>query len=284
MRHQLGDQGSATSLFLPLLMPAMRYFNRVLLKTPESIELELTLAGIGSRALAVIIDDLVIGGLLVFVIWGTAFLFLGSLNLESLLGIEQTRLGQWLLALQGLLSFFIYVGYFVVFETLWQGQTPGKRYSQIRVIQDNGQMVGLPQAVLRALMRPIDELFMVGVLLITLGKREKRLGDWLAGTVVVQMEKPESTPLLTVSSASQELAEQWRFTTDWHRLKPDDYAVIREFLQRRRHMDSQAVRQLAQSLAQPVSRRLGLDIGLMDPQMVLEAVYWAYQEQKTERL
>jgi uncharacterized RDD family membrane protein YckC len=93
--------------------------------------------------------------------------FVGSTN----------RLALWLIAVQALIGFFIYVGYFVFFETVWSGQTPGKRYAKIRVIRDDGRRVRLQQSTLRALMRPFDELLFISVFFIVLNQREKRLGD-----------------------------------------------------------------------------------------------------------
>ena len=96
---------------------------------------------------------------------------------------------QWVIAIMAMILYGLYVGYFVGFETLWQGQTPGKRRAKIRVIRDNAQPVGLFQSTLRALLRPVDDILFVGFLFILLGKREKRLGDWLASTLVVQTEQ-----------------------------------------------------------------------------------------------
>lgn len=136
----------------------MHIFNRVTHQTPESVELEFTLAGIGSRAWALVIDYHVLGAILVgFLLflwaissvlvdgWGRIF---GTRNIE-----------QWLVAIAFITGFAIYTGYFVFFETLWQGQTPGKRLAKIRVIRDDGRLIGLQQATLRALLRTVDDTF-----------------------------------------------------------------------------------------------------------------------------
>ena len=103
----------------------MHIFNRVTHQTPESIELEFTLAGIGSRAWALVIDYNILGAILVGFLaiiwaissvlvegWGRTF---GTRNIEL-----------WLGAITFITVFAIYTSYFVFFETLWQGQTPGK--------------------------------------------------------------------------------------------------------------------------------------------------------------
>ncbi|MFW6296321.1 MAG: RDD family protein, partial [Halothece sp.] len=105
----------------------MRFFNRINLQTPESVELEFTLGGIGNRAYALIIDYIVLGFTLIVFFIGWAFLSFQFLNvLEDILGTSED-VELWLLAIQLLIGFVIYVGYFVFFEVFWQGQTPGKR-------------------------------------------------------------------------------------------------------------------------------------------------------------
>ncbi|MFM7441399.1 MAG: RDD family protein, partial [Snowella sp.] len=158
----------------------MRFFNKVALQTPESVELDFTLAGIGNRSYALVIDDIILGLILVFflLIWAFFAYFLYQV-IHIDYWIPSDTVGLWLLAIQLLIIFSIYVGYFTFFETLWQGQTPGKRIVKIRVIREDGRPVRLPQATLRALLRPLDDVFFLGMFLIIFNKSEKRLGDWL---------------------------------------------------------------------------------------------------------
>jgi uncharacterized RDD family membrane protein YckC len=152
----------------------MRFFNRVTLQTPESVELEFTLAGIGNRAYALLIDYVVLGLILIgFLVFWSIFSIQLYGAIEEWIG-NNDQLALWLIAIPILVSFFIYVGYFVFFEALWQGQTPGKRYVKIRVIRDDGRPIGLQQSTLRALLRPIDDTFFIGLFLIILNRQEKR--------------------------------------------------------------------------------------------------------------
>jgi uncharacterized RDD family membrane protein YckC len=260
----------------------MQFFNRITLQTPESVELEFTLAGIGNRAYALLIDYLVWGLILIgFLITWLIF----STQLADAIGIlvggtEQVSL--WLQAIQILISFFIYVGYFVFFEALWQGQTPGKRYVKIRVIRDDGRPAGLQQATLRALLRPVDDTFFLGVFLIALGKREKRLGDWVAGTLVIQEERPIASASFPVSEQAQSLANQLQMEADLSRLLPEDFAVIREYLQRSGAMTTQAKAELSRELAHQVKEVIALEkLPKVTAHLFLEAVYLAYQQQST---
>ena len=182
----------------------MRFFNQINLQTPESVELEFTLAGIGNRSLALIIDYIIFG-LTILSVWIiSAFLAFQLVpNLFNNGVID--RLAQWIWAIQSITTFAIYVGYFVVLETLWRGQTPGKKWTKIRVIRDNGKSERLTQAILRALLRPIDDMLFIGVFFIIFSEREKRLGDMLAGTIVVQEEESKLSKI-EISPEAKDLA------------------------------------------------------------------------------
>ncbi len=254
----------------------MSLFNRVKIRTPESVELEFTLAGIGNRSIALVVD---------YLIWGAVLI--GLLIFWAVLSIQLRRyfptvdrIDVWITAISILISFAVYTGYFVFFESLWRGQTPGKRYAKIRVIRDDGQPVGVVQAILRALVRPIDDTFAIGMLLIIFTKREKRLGDLIAGTLVVQEERPIGAANFATSPKAESLADQLLATQNFNALLPDDFAVIREYLQRRSMLDTRARTDLSLKLARQARDLLGMqDLPFqMTPELFLEAVYLAYQK------
>ena len=259
----------------------MRLFNRFTLHTPESVELEFTLAGIGNRAYALLIDYIIFGLILILFLIGV--LIFNSFFLEAiakLLG-STNGLELWLIAVQALIGFFIYVGYFVFFETAWSGQTPGKRYVKIRVIRDDGRPVRLQQSTLRALLRPFDDLFFIGVFLIVFNQREKRLGDLVGGTLVIQEQQPMTTAALKVSTPARSLAKKLLIEADISSLLPEDFAVIREYLQRREAMIPNARNELSKQLASQVKQIISLEKlpTKVDANVFLEAVYHAYQQQ-----
>jgi uncharacterized RDD family membrane protein YckC len=262
----------------------MSFFKHVKLRTPESVELEFNLAGIGSRAWALLIDYHVLAlGLIVFlIIWS----FLAGQVIDLVTEWRGTTEGLelWAAAFTLLVSFVIYVGYFVIFETLWRGQTPGKRLAKIRVICDDGRPARLSQASLRALLRPIDDTFFIGFFMIALGKREKRLGDWVAGTLVVQEARPATQGQLALSDEAQELATNLLQSAAVHRLLPDDFAVVREYLQRRSLMAPAARSQVSLHLARQAKDIIALDRLPRDmtPDVFLEGVYLAYQQQSDQ--
>jgi len=257
----------------------MRFFNRITLQTPESVELEFTLAGIGNRALALLIDYIALGiTLIVFwIAWG-----IFTVIITDTLG-NRANLGLWLFAIALFINFLIYAGYFVFFEVLWQGQTPGKRYTKIRVIRDDGRRIGIQQATLRALLRPVDDIMFIGAFLIMLGPKEKRLGDMAAGTVVIQEEYLVASPTFPISEQAKELAKQLPEMANISLLLPDDFATIREYLQRRQGMETKAKNELSLQLARQI--RTVIDLTnlpeSLTPDVFLEALYLAYQEQSS---
>lgn len=261
----------------------MHIFNRITHQTPESVELEFTLAGIGNRAWALLIDYHILGLLT------AVFLVIWSLLSISLVEIwrnwfKNFDIGLWLFAIALLVMFLLYTGYFVLFETLWQGQTPGKRFAKIRVIKDDGRLIGISQATLRSLLRPFDDTLFLGAFLIMFSQREKRLGDWVAGTMVIQVESPVTAAIL-ICDLAKGLAPQLLHTqADFSQLLPDDFAVIREYLQRRKAMSSKARTHLSLQLAQQVKTIIALDKlpTTITPDAFLEAVYLAYQQVKSE--
>jgi uncharacterized RDD family membrane protein YckC len=263
----------------------MRLFNHVSFSTPESVELELTLAGIGSRVLALLVDYHIMGLLLLafWIVWGT--FSLGLLSFLSGTNTNYSNAPAWLLAIFVLINFLIFTGYFAFFETVWQGQTPGKRVAKIRVIRDNGRPIRVAQAALRSLLRPIDDLMFIGVFLILFGKWEKRIGDWVAGTIVIREQRPDRRETITVSEEAKQLARQLPQIADLSQLLPDDYAVVRSYLERRSGMEPQARKELGLKLARQLRHLVSLET--IPPDTVadhfLEAVYLTYQQQTGER-
>jgi uncharacterized RDD family membrane protein YckC len=164
---------------------------KLIIETPEQTSIEFPLAGIGSRFLAVLIDSLIQGAVLF--ILGLIFVGLG-LGFRSAGFAGSQTAGVWIVAILIFLYFLLMYGYFIVFESIWNGQTPGKRLTHIRVIKDSGQPITAIDAVGRNLLRIVDQLpfaYGIGVLCAWISPQSKRLGDYVAGTVVVH-EKPRS--------------------------------------------------------------------------------------------
>jgi uncharacterized membrane protein SpoIIM required for sporulation len=183
-------------------VPVADYRQHLEVETPEHVVLDLEIAGVGSRALAAIIDMLILAGSL-----------LGVMIVLAILGgygLTVGRLGSAILLLGG---FAVWTGYFIFFEGLRQGQTPGKRAVGIRVVMDTGYAVTLSAAAARNLLRTADFLpppYLIGALLVALHPRAKRLGDMVAGTVVARDRPAESgaaRPSLSPATGEDRLPE-----------------------------------------------------------------------------
>jgi uncharacterized RDD family membrane protein YckC len=256
----------------------MKFLNRVKSQTPESVELEFVLAGLGNRIYALTIDYLIWSLILLTILLAWIFVFTQVEWLQS----EQIR--QWVFAIQLLMFFAVYIGYFVVFETLWRGQTPGKRYVKIRVIREDGRNVGIQQSILRSLLRPIDDLFCLGFLFILCSKQEKRLGDWVAGTILVQEGQSVTNQQITISSAATKLVERLIETGKIAAITPDEFATIRKYLYRYPALDPSTRNSVSDRLSHQLLTRIELanKPPTIDSHLTIEAIYLAYQQQFRE--
>ena len=261
--------------------PVMTLLKTINIQTPESVELEFTLAGIGNRALALLIDYLLVFLLLSLVSIFTSFLSEQLTNVLLFLD-DADGINLWLVAIAIVVTAAIYGGYFVGFETFWQGQTPGKRVAKIRVINDRGKPEGIFQATLRSLLRPVDDILFLGFFCILFSAKEKRIGDWLAGTLVVQSETVVGDAKVSILPASQHLATDLMTQANIANMLPDDFATLRTYLLRRKILTNMARKQLSLQLAQQLQKIIELETlpaEQMPAEQFLEAVYVAYQKQ-----
>jgi uncharacterized RDD family membrane protein YckC len=156
--------------------------------TPELVAIEMPLAGIGSRFIAILIDTL---------IWAAGLFVLALLVWVVQPALQAfSRLSyQWVVALLTLVVFVLNWGYFTLFEAFWNGRTPGKRVARIRVIQQSGRPIGLFESMARNLVRYVDQIpffYAVGVITMFSTRQHQRLGDLAAGTLVVREREEES--------------------------------------------------------------------------------------------
>jgi uncharacterized RDD family membrane protein YckC len=178
------------------------------LRTPEQIDLQYDLAGLGSRFMALAIDSLIQFGVMLALaaVFGLGAALLASM-LRDVIGRYSTLFAVVGIALVLLLIFAVTWGYFIFFELVWNGQTPGKRAVGIRVLTTRGEPVTLVHALVRNLLRLVDALptgNMIGIIMILATPRSQRLGDLAAGTIVVRerhAELPRPLPPLDPSLA-----------------------------------------------------------------------------------
>lgn len=211
-------------------------------------------------------------------IQAVAAFILGLAGIYVLPVMRATRvLGpQWLFAGAIIIFFLIRDGYFAFFEAIWNGQTPGKRFAQIRVIKDDGRPISAYDSITRNLLRIVDELptmYFVGIVSVLFSSQNKRLGDYVAGTIVVHEKRiQDARPFLETKADAV-----WT-TLDISRITPDELRVIETFLHRRDSFEPA----LRTSMAAKISKRIGESMGtnvLGWPQTenFLEAVYEQYR-------
>lgn len=219
-------------------MPALRgsapdFRQHLEVETPEHVNLDLEIAGIGSRTLAAVLDTLLLAGATVAVVI--------ALGILAGYGFTLGRVGMVVL---GLLGFLAWNGYFILFEGLRGGQTPGKRATGIRVLMDTGHAVTLGAAVVRNLLRWADFLpppYLIGTLLVAFHPRAKRLGDLVAGTVVARdrpYEAPTESPRAAAAETSPSIPE----------LDDESFRLLAQFAARQADLTADVRARLAAAL------------------------------------
>ena len=253
----------------------MEPIEKLTIDTPEQISLEYPLAGLGSRFLALVLDSL-LQGAIAFAVFLIMVILMPGVDVLSPEGAK------WLLALWIFVGFLLYWGYFALFETIWKGQTPGKRVLGLRVIKENGGSIGASEAMSRNLLRTIDYLpgfYGVAIITIFLNKQNKRLGDYVAGTVVVhEHAAKEAQPYWN----TRETAGDALYTVQ--DMRPEEVEVLESFLARRIELEPQVRHRLAAEMAERMASRMNLPPGqLPHAEDLLEAVVRQYRKSASYR-
>ena len=232
----------------------MQSLDRLDIDTPEQIALELPLAGIGSRFLALAIDS-VLQVISMFVLFLIGAMFASSVSsfTNRFDAFFSQTIGAFMLIL---LPFCLYWGYFAFFEILWQGKTPGKRVAGIRVIHQSGRPMTAIECIGRNLMRGLDILpgmYGVGLICMMCNQQNRRLGDYVAGTIVVHDKALDSVaPSWGERTADQPVSPELR------RLTADELVLIETYLNRRYELDSSVRFTAAQQVVAMVTQRTGM--------------------------
>jgi len=230
--------------------------DRFEIDTPEQIALELPLAGIGSRLLALATDSLLQLALVLALFIIGALVSMGdysSLGLGQYFRFLSQTVGAFLLVL---IPFCLYWGYFAFFEIIWDGKTPGKRVAGIRVIHQSGRPMTAVECIGRNLMRGVDIIpgvYGVGLICMMCNQQNRRLGDFVAGTIVVHDKAQESvTPSWGNRVANERLQPELR------KLAPDDLVLIETYLSRRYEVDGVVRITTAQRIVAMITQKTGM--------------------------
>lgn len=232
----------------------MEYEDTVAIATPEGVELELSLAGVGSRFGAALLDALV-----QFSVFTATAVVLGVAGVS----------GSVAAIVFSVLAFALFFAYDVLFEVLAGGRTPGKRWSGLRVVRSGGQPVGFRTSAIRNIVRIADFLpsaYLVGMAAILISKRNQRLGDIAAGTLVIR----DGRARLPAPDAPQALAGEPIPPWDVSGISGDELALARQFLERRHTLTPDARARLAAQLAKTLRPKVPGAEGEGSPERFVE--------------
>lgn len=276
------------------------------ISTPEQVAFSYEMAGIGSRSLAALLDHLIIVVVLVLLNCAMAAL-LPAVYALNFSGDDSGSVGVYILiAVLTLIQFLFLWGYFVLFEIIWRGSTPGKRAAKLRVLRRDGHPIGAGEAILRNLVRLVDFLpvfYGIGFIVMFIDKDARRLGDFAAGTIVVR--ESEQVALGDVRVAEQSLPPQALYSQahsvqnspqrynaqsydplpgiSLRNITAEDYRLMREVTERvsRGEIQRQHGQELTSRLAYGVASRMGLDFSEWqrrgwEPIVFLQSVLYAH--------
>jgi len=241
----------------------VQYEDRITIPTPEGVALEMTLAGMGSRAVAGGLDlvfKALLLGVLLLVLYG-AFGDYGAIVIVPLIALTLLM-------------------YDVAFETLRGGRTPGKSIGGLRVVRSSGRPVDLTASVIRNVLRLVDGMtlsYLPTIVSIAVTKRNQRLGDLAADTIVIRdrrgidAEQPRFAgggAAAGIEPVHAAAGAHW----DVSAVATEDLVTVRAFLERRNSLAGEARARLAVQLDGALRPRVG-GADVTDPERFLEILY-----------
>ena len=205
--------------------------DRIGVITPEAVEFTFDLSGLASRVFALLVDIIiqavaVLAVIVVLTLFAVTVNFQGGFSFGTIIMFIAVFLFEW--------------GYFIFFELVWNGRSPGKRLMGCRVIRDGGLPVNFTASFIRNLIRPIDyflSALMIGFFIVFASPTYKRLGDMAAGTLVIVERRMTLVELLTdrrVGAFRPTQPPLGLFSkAEVSKLTPAQMNTIRRFLDRR---------------------------------------------------
>ncbi len=242
----------------------MEYEDQITISAPEGIELRYTLAGLGSRFVAELVDFILRLAVLIALVLllraaGASGAFPGIVLIVAL--------------------FFALLGYDIAFEVWGGGRTPGKRWSGLRVLMASGRPVSFAPSAVRNLLRIVDiwaTVLLAGIISILVTRRNQRLGDLAAGTIVVREPRGRGASLFKEEAVGGSLAPAGATAPpglDATGVSAAELAAIRDFLARREALLPDARARVSQALADSVHGKVGgLPPGGLHPEELLELI------------
>ena len=259
------------------------------IKTPEYVSLQFKLAGLGSRTAAFIIDQLILMTTNVVILIVLLILLAGGPDSWSLIGVDSVILG---VAIIGM--FVLNYGYFIVLEYFSGGRTIGKRMIGIRAIQENGHSLTLLSSFIRNLLRLVDSLptgYFLGILMIFFHSKHKRIGDLVAGTIVIHERKAKrkkNRSPIEKEILNRRLTKDHLVIDEWalKSINQKDWNLIKTYSNRFTQLNQNERFDLTQQISGILFPKLGLDLAgktnhvLEDSLLVLYLILredWEYE-------
>jgi uncharacterized RDD family membrane protein YckC len=200
--------------------------------------------------------------LLQIIVYAVLFLLFGGLAAGSdLTSGAGEQITGWLIAVFSLLAFALFWGYYIFFEVAWNGRSPGKKWASLRVICADGSPITLTESIIRNLVRLVDFLplyYALGVLIMFIDARARRLGDLAAGTLVVRDGGPVTLASLAEAPAQRlyDFRDSEPLDLPLERLNEEDVRLAEELL--RRYSQLHNGDELARHILQMLYRRMEL--------------------------
>lgn len=233
----------------------------LIIETPERVSLHFALASIGNRFLACAIDHAL--QVLTIIVMAIALTLIAN---YSSLGDQFANAPKWVKAVLIVIVFLILSGYFAFFEWIWNGQTPGKRLLKLRVIREDGRPVTFWEASVRNLLRTLDMMpapfYSIGLISLFVSSSDQRIGDMVAGTVVVREREAEAPAFAEVFASpvsDPALRRSFKpvdFVADINVLTESEIEVVETFLRRRWDLAEMARQWMAWRVSLPIMYKL----------------------------
>ncbi len=263
----------------------------LIIETPERVPLHFGLASIGNRFLACAIDH-AIQSLVLGIIGLAAFLLANFSFLEQLISSAP----KWVYAVMLILLFLVFTGYFTFFEWIWSGQTPGKRWLKLRVIREDGRPITFWEASVRNLVRTLDIMptpfYSIGLISVFSTKRDQRIGDMVAGTVVVREREAEAPAFAQVFASpvsDPALRRSFKpvdFAASLSSMTEAEIQVVETFLRRRWDLPDMPRQWMAWRISIPILYKLRpqYDLATFSYEGFLEELLHRYLQEHRFRL
>jgi uncharacterized RDD family membrane protein YckC len=229
------------------------------LLTPENVELRYDVAGVGSRLFAACLDYTFIFISYIALFLAASFAVAG---LTRVFGSnpDVREMGEWIgyfyVAVNILLGFFAFWGYHIMFELLWNGQSPGKRILGLRAVRQGGLPINVTASLVRNLLRAIDVLLLVGVVVMLFDRSSRRLGDLAAGTLVIREPRAVSRDAFTTVKIPSVSSERIEALPNPARLTMAHYTLIRDYFARQAQLPGRRAELVASNVADDIARVL----------------------------